>query len=54
MGRGFNVQLIHAAVLAPGEELTERPPRKALSWQEWVSTHADYGLDVNGRELESS
>lgn len=49
---GADVELTHHAILAPGEDLTELPPRKTISWQEWSQTHADYGMDAAGQQLE--
>lgn len=54
VGPGSVVQLTHYAVLAPGEELTETPPRRAITWAQWLETHAEYGLGVDGRPLEVS
>lgn len=48
-----DVELTHHAILAPGEDLTEQPPRKTIPLQEWQQTHADYGMDVNGQQLEA-
>jgi hypothetical protein len=49
-----DVELTHAVVLEPGEEVDDQPPRKTISLQEWARTHADYGLDAAGRPLEAS
>lgn len=51
--RGADVELTHHAILAPGEDLSELPPRKTVSWQGWEQTHADYGMDIAGQRLEA-
>lgn len=41
------------AVLAPGEELSEYPPTVEMTWAEWESHHADYGLTIEGTPLSA-
>ena len=48
-----NVVLRHYAILAPGEELDEFPKTIELTWDEWMTSHADYGLTADGTPLES-
>lgn len=39
-------------ILAPGEDYTATTPQKTIPWAEWLATHADYGLAVDGSRLE--
>lgn len=45
------VILRHYAILDPGEQLTEYPKTLALTWDEWVASHADYRLTIDGQPL---
>lgn len=54
MGPGWaptGVELRRYAVLAPDENLSEYPPTVRMDMTEWASSHADYGLDVDGQPL---
>lgn len=41
----------HYAILAPGEDLTEYPKTLELTWDEWLTSHVDYGLTVEGQPI---
>jgi hypothetical protein len=34
-----------------GEDLTEDPPSRELTWEEWAISHGEYGLDTDGQPL---
>jgi hypothetical protein len=48
---GSPVILRNCAKLAPGEDLTEDPPSHELTWDEWMTRHASYGLDIDGKPI---
>jgi hypothetical protein len=48
-----HVLVRHYAVLDEGEHLTEYPRTVELDWDEWLSGHHNYGLDVDGKELST-
>jgi hypothetical protein len=50
---GQPVALLGYPVLADGEDLTEQVPQRHLSWADWLESHADYGLAVDGSRLEA-
>lgn len=52
-GIGGKVLLQHHAIREPNEDLTEKTPQKFIDWDEWTTTHEDYGLDPSGSPLES-
>lgn len=47
MGQGL-VVLMHHAIREPDEHISERVPEQRMTWAEWETTHADYGLAVDG------
>ncbi|GGM53142.1 hypothetical protein ACFFX1_55050 [Dactylosporangium sucinum] len=54
IGAGQNVVVRHSAILQPGEDLTEYPPTLELTWDEWVDTHSNYGLNLDGTPVEEA
>ena len=49
---GDTVIVQHAAVILPGEELTETPETWELTWDEWLELHeVNYGLTVKGEDV---
>lgn len=53
-GEGGAVLLRHYAILEPGEDLTEYPKTIELTWQEWLDSHAYYGLNADGTRIEGT
>lgn len=49
---GESVIVQHAAVLTPGEDLTETPETWELTWAEWLDLHeVNYGLSLKGEDV---
>lgn len=49
---GDSVIVQHAAVILPGEELTETPETWELTWEEWSQLHeTNYGLTLHGEDV---
>lgn len=49
---GDSVIVQHAAVILPGEELTETPETWELTWDEWKQLHeTNYGLTIKGEDV---